>query len=147
MAFYKVPSNIKTSILAFVKRIVNKRIYNAIEIILSPCCTIEITDVVYDCGTEDLTLTINPSQIFEASVESPVLVFTDGGNPPDNVFLGTGEVNSDGKSIVVGIPLADAPVGVDQIFTVKILMPTNLNNTNTGVYQTGVSAETTIVPC
>lgn len=147
MAFYKVPSNIKMSILAFVKRIVSKRIYNAIETILSPCCTIEITDVVYDCGTEDLTLTITPSKVFEANTESVVYVFTDAGTPGDVVFLGVGEVNSGGGSVVVGIPLADAPVGADQIFTIKILSSTNNGNNNTGVFQTGVSLETTIVPC
>lgn len=51
MAFLKNPSHIKTSILAFVKHIVSKKIYKAFELILSPCCNPVLLSAEANCHT------------------------------------------------------------------------------------------------
>lgn len=142
MAFYTVPSNIKNSILAFVKNIVSKTYYRAFEVILNPCCILTITDVVYDCGTEQLTVTISPSQTFTAGHNGFAQVFSD-----TNGFLGAGTISSDGASVVIDIPVADTPVGVGQIFSVTVFQPTINGNSILGVYMIGTSEEITIVAC
>lgn len=143
-----VRKNFKQLILAMAKPLLwnsYKEVYKALEIVLSPCCTLAITDVVYDCGEEQLTVTITPSQTFIGNVGGFAQVFTDGGTPGDSVFLGAGTVT--GNTVVVDIPLADAPVGVNQIFSVTVFLPTINGNSVIGAYQIGVSAETTIVAC
>jgi hypothetical protein len=146
MANY-IPSNVKNSILAFVKNLVNKKLYNAIKVLLNPCCDIAITDVAYDCGTEELTLTISPVRPSFSSLSGFSQVFTDGGTPGDSVFVGTGTISADGKSVVVEVAVADAPVGADQIFSITFFLPTPQDNSTIGVYQIAVSGEETIPAC
>jgi hypothetical protein len=61
MAFYKNPSAIKRSILAFVKHLLSKPLYRAFEILLSPCCNPVVTNATAVCngdGTFTVTLTL-----------------------------------------------------------------------------------------
>jgi len=139
--------NIKYSILAFIKNIVTKKLYNAIKALLNPCCVISITDADYDCDAEVLTLTISPARPSSASYGGFAEVFSDGGTPGDKNFLGDGVISADGKSITVEIPIASEPDGADQIFTANIFLPTGIDNTTIGVYQTAVSGEITIAAC
>ena len=57
MAFIKVPSHIKTSILAFVKHLVSKSVYNDIKSLLEPCCkpTLRIYNN-YTCTGDSYTI-------------------------------------------------------------------------------------------
>lgn len=50
MAFYKVPSNIKTSILGFVKHILDKFTVRDIDSLLSPCCKPVVTFDTATCS-------------------------------------------------------------------------------------------------
>lgn len=62
MAFYKVPSNLKTSILAFVRHILPKKYTKALEIILTPCCKLDVVSYAVDCfpvGKYTLRATFN----------------------------------------------------------------------------------------
>lgn len=43
----------KASILAFLKNQVSKRIFKAISLILSPCCSTEIVEVVFECDDDN----------------------------------------------------------------------------------------------
>lgn len=51
MAFLSVPSKIKTSILGFIKHIVPKKYYKAIDMVLSPCCSLAIESLQVECAT------------------------------------------------------------------------------------------------
>lgn len=83
MAFYTVPSNIKNSILAFVKNIVSKTYYRAFEVILNPCCSLTGTAEVScnDDNTWSLTITTNEQIGFLGN--GVVFVLVDG-----NIFTG-----------------------------------------------------------
>ena len=61
MAFLKQPSNLKISILNFVKNIVSKVLFRAFEILLNPCCDLSISDIDITCTDTDVatvTLTL-----------------------------------------------------------------------------------------
>jgi len=139
--------NIKFAIINFAKPLVSKKLLNAIKALLNPCCVISITDATYDCGTEVLTLDITPARPSYAGFSGFAEVFTDAGTPGDKIFLGDGVISGDGKTITVEIPLVDAPVGADQIFTATIFLPTGIDNTTIGVYQVAVSTAQTIPAC
>lgn len=53
MAFYKTPSNIKTSILNFVKHLLSKQMTKDIDAILSPCCVPTIVFGTDSCDSDD----------------------------------------------------------------------------------------------
>lgn len=53
MAFYKTPSNIKTSILNFVKNLLSKQMTKDIDTILSPCCVPTIVFGTDSCSSDD----------------------------------------------------------------------------------------------
>ena len=65
MAFVSTNSNIRASILGFIKHLVSKSLYRAIEILLKPCCDITITNVEAVCtesgksGNYDVTITLS----------------------------------------------------------------------------------------
>jgi len=50
MAFISSKSNIKNSILAFVKNIVSKKVYKDIEVLLNPCCKTTVIFDTFSCG-------------------------------------------------------------------------------------------------
>lgn len=64
MAFLKAKSNIKTSILGFLKHMVSKTQLKAVDVIFSPCCSVSIDSVDVDCistGVYDVTVTLTNS--------------------------------------------------------------------------------------
>ena len=65
MAFLSINSNIRNSILGFIRHLVSKTLYRSIEILLRPCCDIYVTDVqaTVNCvsGTYDITFTLSKS--------------------------------------------------------------------------------------
>jgi len=61
MAFISTKSNIKNSILAFIRHLVSKRVYKAIEIILTPCCHPVVTSSETVCENGTVTLTLKLS--------------------------------------------------------------------------------------
>jgi hypothetical protein len=61
MAFYKNPSAIRRSILAFVRHLLSKSLYRAFELLLSPCCPPVITNATAVCNgdsTFNVTVTL-----------------------------------------------------------------------------------------
>ena len=62
MAFYKNPSAIRRSILAFVRHLLSKSLYKAFEFLLSPCCSPSIRATVACVGsTYTVTVTLDNS--------------------------------------------------------------------------------------
>ena len=58
MAFVSTNSNIRASILGFIKHLVSKSLYRAIEILLKPCCDISATGNAVCSNINRFTLTI-----------------------------------------------------------------------------------------
>lgn len=68
MAFLKQPSKLKNSILAYVKHMVNKKIFYAFDLILSPCCVPTVSGVEVECvstGRYNITATLSNSFLAE----------------------------------------------------------------------------------
>jgi len=80
MAFYTIPSNIKISILNFVKHLLPKQTINDIDAILSPCCIpiLEITPDNFACesGTSNTVFTSVKVSFPEAANKDVTLIFT-----------------------------------------------------------------------
>lgn len=135
MAFYKVPSNIANSILAFVKRLVSKTLYKAFDVILSPCCTLSgVAEAV--CDSEDLhTITVTTNETIG--------------------FLGKGYATmiingTDLKSVVtepntIVFSSVDAGTGTFD-GTVTVFLPTSSDEA-IGVYKTFVIADIVLPSC
>jgi hypothetical protein len=128
------------NVLAFITPFASKRLLKGVSLLLHKCCPVTITDVVYDCGTTDLTLTISPAQPLLGLGFAQVFSTIGGGT-----FLGAGTISADGTTITCS-PAA-APVGVDQTITATIFFPTNTSNSILGVYQIATSGLETIVAC
>lgn len=143
----KISTLVINNVLAFITPFASKRLKKAIELLLKPCCVITISDVTYDCGDEQLTVVLDPIQVSVGTLGATVDLFTDAGTPGDVVYVGTGTLSTDGKTVVIDVAIADAPVGADQIFTAKVFMPSSETNDNLGVFEIAVSEEITIPVC
>ena len=75
MAFYKNPSAIRRSILAFVRHLLSKSLYKAFEFLLSPCCPPSIRATVACVGsTYTVTLTLANSFNFGSNSLATLLI-------------------------------------------------------------------------
>lgn len=84
MAFISTKSNIKNSILAFIKHLVSKTVYRAIEVILTPCCSLSGSAVV-ECIEDSSTLTITTNESIGFLGKGSVLVNIDGTSVPGSI--------------------------------------------------------------
>mgnify|MGYP003675436673 CR=1 FL=1 len=76
MAFYKNPSAIKRSILAFVRHLLSKSLYRAFELLLSPCCPPVITNATAVCnGDSTFTFSNVPNYIEDDTVPVAIEMF------------------------------------------------------------------------
>lgn len=141
----KISEIVINNVLAFITPFAGKRLKKAIELLLKPCCEVIISDASYDCDLEQFTITLSPAQTSIGSLGAFVDVATDQGTG-DYVSVGTGTLSTDGKTVVVDVPLADAPVGASQVFRATIQMPSGTSN-SPGVYILAFSADTTIPSC
>lgn len=136
MAFVKEPSFIKRSILAFIKHMVSKQVFRAIDIILHPCCGLTITGITFSCtatGVATATVTIDPftfPDTFEAVLTS------DDSTKPLVAIL----VTAPGSTSLVfeGVHLTNSAANVT--YTLQLLFPTTTVEAK-GVY---IAAEFTV---
>jgi hypothetical protein len=81
MAFYKNPSAIRRSILAFVRHLLSKPLYRAFEFLLSPCCSPSIRATVACVGsTYTVTLTLASSFNFGSNSLAALIIYPATGN-------------------------------------------------------------------
>lgn len=127
MAFYKNPSAIKRSILAFVKHLLSKPLYRAFEILLSPCCNPIVTDSVAVCnGDSTFTVTITLANAINLAGVGFDHLSLFGFSPGWYVFANTVDVNT--NTIVFN---SVTPPSDDATFTlgVEMVLPTNTTET------------------
>ena len=75
MAFYKNPSAIRRSILAFVRHLLSKPLYRAFDFLLSPCCTPSISATAVCVGsTYTVTLTLANSFNFGSNSLATLII-------------------------------------------------------------------------
>lgn len=132
MAFYKNPSAIKRSILAFVKHLVSKTLYKEFDLLLSPCCvpTISVSDSscsttsgVY--GVKWNTVSISTSLLANQEVQ----IFITAEEYPDAGVIQKITLDSNGnwtgslQSSFEGSPF----VGAYNLSLVLTVLPTNLS--------------------
>lgn len=127
MAFYKNPSAIKRSILAFVKHLLSKPLYRAFEILLSPCCNPVVTNAVSTCngdGTFTVILTL-ANAISLAGVGNDYLSLF-GFSPGWFVFASTVDLNTNTIVFENVVPPSD-----DTTFSLRLemVLPTNTTET------------------
>ena len=101
MAFIKVPSHIKTSILAFVKHLVSKSVYNDIKSLLEPCCkpTLRIYNN-YTCTGDSYTIFNAVSVVSEQNKNKRVTLlftFTNTGTPVHTTATVEGTLGNSGE--------------------------------------------------
>jgi hypothetical protein len=125
------------NVLAFITPFASKRLLKGISLLLHKCCPVTITDVVYDCETTDLTLTISPAQPLLGLGFAQVFSTIAGGT-----FLGAGTISADGTTITCS---PSALVEGNQTITATIFFPTNTSNSILGVYQIATSGLESIV--
>ena len=123
MAFYKNPSAIRRSILAFVKHLLSRPLYRAFELLLSPCCPPVVTSSVAVCnGDSTFTVTLTLANAINLAGVGTDLLTLFGISPGWYVFADT--INPSSNTIVFTnvVPPAD-----DTTFTVglEMFLPTN----------------------
>ncbi len=127
MAFYKVPSNIANSILAFVKRIVSKTLYRAFDVILSPCCTLSgvASTSCNDDNTYEIVITTNESIGFLGKGVANLTIdgssFTGVVTEPNTIYVETASLTAGTYDVNVTLLLptdSDGTLGVFKTLTV-----------------------------
>ena len=131
----KISEIVVNNVLAFVKPFASKTLQKAISVLLQPCCTNSITDVSNDCGTDIMTITLATPMPSWASLGGFAQVLSD-----DNGFIGAGTISADGKTVTVSTAIT--PVGVGQVFSVTLFLPSSQTNSATGVYQIAIGVGT-----
>jgi len=76
MAFYKNPSAIRRSILAFVRHLLSRPLYRAFDFLLSPCCTPSISATAV-CVGSTYTVTLTLVNSFDFGSNSIATLFID----------------------------------------------------------------------
>jgi len=126
MAFYKNPSAIRRSILAFVRHLLSKPLYRAFDFLLSPCCTPSISATAVCVGsTYTVTLTLANSFNFGSNASATLLI-----NPVTaNIEIGGVVTYLGGDTIVFTTVSATAGAAFLQL---ELFLPTN-TTVNSGV--------------
>jgi hypothetical protein len=133
-------ATIKQDIIKQYKNLVSKAILKALEIIFSPCCEETITSVSYDCGTEELTLSISPAIPSIGQNGGFSEVFAEGG------YHNFGVISADGTTITVSsVALVDV-IGITSYYA-AIFLPTALDNENSGAYIFASGLVIPVGPC
>ena len=100
MAFLKEPSNYKTSLLAQVKRLFGKRLYNDFKALLEPCCTVAVTYDTFTCASTDGVTGVkfeNVTISFPKLANHTLQVFLISSTQPDGGVITTITLDSDGN--------------------------------------------------
>jgi hypothetical protein len=126
MAFYKNPSAIRRSILAFVRHLLSKPLYRAFDFLLSPCCTPSISATAVCVGsTYTVTLTLASSFNFGSNSLATLII---------NPAIGNNQIGGvvpylGGDTIVFTTVSATAGAASLQL---ELFLPTN-TTVNSGV--------------
>lgn len=123
MAFVSTKSNIKGAILGFIRHLVSKKVYKAIEILLTPCCHPVVKSVLAECYeggviTQITVQLVNSINLYGAGQASIFLSI-----PILNIFLEATTIYTDSNTLVfqfinpAGFGLYDA--------SVELYMPTS----------------------
>jgi hypothetical protein len=135
MAFYKNPSAIRRSILAFVRHLLSKSLYKAFDFLLSPCCTPDILSATVACvgSTYTVTLTLANSFDFGSNASATLIIYPATGNNE----IGGGTTYSGGNTIVFTTVSATAGAAALKL---NLFLPTN-STSSSGVitYSNGVN--------
>lgn len=127
MAFYKNPSAIKRSILAFVKHLLSKPLYRAFEILLSPCCNPVVTNATAVCnGDSTFTVTLTLANAISLAGVGNDYLSLFGISPGWYVFASTVDLNTNTIVFEKVTPPTD-----DTTFYLRLemVLPTNTTET------------------
>lgn len=126
MKYQKISTIVINNVLAFIRPFASKRLSKAVELLLKPCCLVEITDTdACSGGTRDTTFTISPAQPLLGIGFAQVFSTVDD-------FVGTGTISTDGTTVTV----EDATISAGSAtFSITLFLPTNQSNSVKGVYQ------------
>lgn len=139
MAFYKVPSNLKTSILAFVRHILPKKYTKALEIILTPCCKLGVASYTVDCslsGTYTLNATFNEKYSLLGLGVCYINIVNSLG---ETVYGGALPYNDQGTVTFTGIDISSGTYNVS-FFLYLPVTDTDSNFSSNGVIMTTVAS-------
>jgi hypothetical protein len=123
MIFKTSTSRVKNSILAFVKFIVSKKVYKAIDILLTPCCHPVVKSTEATCNEENgatiVTIElVNSINLYGAGQGSIFLWF-----PDLNIFISTTTLYTDSNTIV--FEFINPGLGGTYDASVELYMPTS----------------------
>lgn len=127
MAFYKNPSAIRRSILAFVKHMLSKPLYRGFDFLLSPCCVPDILTATATCvgSTYTVVLTLANGFSFGSQGTATLLVTPASGN----VEVGGAITYLDNTTVTFTTVSATAGAAELQL---RLFLPTN-STRNAGV--------------
>jgi hypothetical protein len=133
MAFVSTKSQIKNNILNYIRHLVTKTLYRAIEILFRPCCDIAILGVKPICsstpGTYDVTITLDKSINMLGNGLMMILV----GNTVATVAGNTLIPYNDGKTITIEGLNIGTVAGVTEGVSILFLLPAGLSTGNTNI--------------
>jgi hypothetical protein len=123
MIFKTSTSRVKNSILAFVKFIVSKKVYKAIDILLTPCCHPVVKSTEATCNEENgatiVTIElVNSINLYGAGQGSIFLWL-----PSLNIFISTTTLYTDSNTIV--FEFINSGLGGTYDASVELYMPTS----------------------
>ena len=98
MAFVSTKSNIKGAILGFIRHLVSKKVYKAIEILLTPCCHPVVKSVSVECVGDITQITVqlvNSINLYGAGQGSIFLWV-----PDLNIFIAFKTIYTDSNTLV-----------------------------------------------
>jgi hypothetical protein len=97
MAFVSTNSNIRNSILGFIRHLVSKRVYKAIEIILTPCCHPVVTSVEAVCngGVTVVTVKFSSNINLYGAGQGKIYLWV----PILNIFVGSTAIYADNGTV------------------------------------------------
>jgi hypothetical protein len=133
MIFKTSTSKVKNSILAFIKFLVSKKVYKAIDILLTPCChpVVKSAEAICDGNITVVTIElVNSINLYGAGQGSIFLWL-----PSLNIFISTTTIYTDSNTIVFEF---FNPVGGTYGASVVLSMPTSSD----GLIGVSLSTET-----
>lgn len=137
--------NLKKSILAFVKNLVSKKVYAAIEILLTPCCKPVVLSAEAVCNSETgittLTLKVDKNVTTFNSENASFYIYF---GSPNNIIIGSINPNSLNGAYVFEFQIDD--FGGTYEATFEIFLPTSSDGL-IGVSVTSEPFQVTLPTC
>jgi hypothetical protein len=98
MAFVSTKSNIKGAILGFIRHLVSKKVYKAIEILLTPCChpVVKSAEAICDGDITVVTIQLVNSINLYGAGQGSIFLWV----PDLNIFIGSKTIYTDSNTLV-----------------------------------------------